>query len=141
VISSWYFGSSQPLYFDMSYASKLHRFEITIKPDLSDASLHFINTSKHTCEFYSLSCRQYTICEDRLLFWEDCNDEYGPHLRLLSSHFANVISPVQKNIYESDDGFSLCPASGRSIYFDRNDIVIGDYSDTYSHFHIDRPRC
>ena len=42
-ISTWYFGSSHPLYFDMlSQDSKPQKFQIMLKPNLS--TLHVINT-------------------------------------------------------------------------------------------------
>src|ERR1700728_2296474 len=47
-ISSWYFGSSHPLYFDLvchdrhSDNAVLHKFKIMLKPDLSAASLQVI---------------------------------------------------------------------------------------------------
>lgn len=49
-ISSWYFGSPQPLYFDMVHARKfqLQRFKIIIQPDLSETILHSINTLRLT---------------------------------------------------------------------------------------------
>ena len=43
-ISSWYLGSSNPLYFDMLCRhSKPHRFKLIVESDLSEASLHVIN--------------------------------------------------------------------------------------------------
>lgn len=51
-ISSWFFGSSHPLYFDIfCQFSKLQRLQIILKPDLSSASLHVINT----CELLMIS--------------------------------------------------------------------------------------
>ena len=47
-ISSWYFGSSHSLYFDLlCQSSILKRFQIMLKPDLSGASLHVINLWTH----------------------------------------------------------------------------------------------
>ncbi|KAF8801201.1 hypothetical protein BYT27DRAFT_7245340 [Phlegmacium glaucopus] len=45
-MSSWYIGSSQPLYFDKVYegGTQVQCFKIVIKPDLSDATLHIIYT-------------------------------------------------------------------------------------------------
>ena len=78
-MSSWYFGSSQPLYFDMvCQESKLHRFQIILKPDLSTASLHFIHSSELSPhDFEYLSFDDYRICEDTLVccwFYDDHDD-------------------------------------------------------------------
>ena len=66
---SWYFGSSQSLYFDiLSRVSKLHRFKIILKPDLSTASLHVVNKPELTPHNFSSVCLQeYRICEDTCL--------------------------------------------------------------------------
>ena len=46
IVSSWYFGSRDSVYFDIIYTdSVLQRFKI-MEPDLSDASLHAINWSR-----------------------------------------------------------------------------------------------
>ena len=73
-LSSWYFGSSQPLYCDLlgllnsGGDSTLHRFQLMIEPDLSTASLHLTNTpeiSPH--EFTDVYFEEYMICEASLV--------------------------------------------------------------------------
>ena len=68
-ISSWYFGSSQPLYCDLlGPGSTIHRFQIVIEPDLSTASLHVINTPEITpYDFTKVYLPAYMICEDTLV--------------------------------------------------------------------------
>ena len=71
-VSSWYFGSSRPFYFDMlCQDSKRQRFQITLKPDLSAASLHAINASEiFPLDDGSTLFQGYRICEDTLVsFW------------------------------------------------------------------------
>ena len=144
-ISSWYFGSSQPLYFDiLCRDSKLHRFQILLKPDLSTASLHVINISELTPhDFNHVNFQEYTICEDTLVscwFYRTSSNngrrnqlEYqrGVYTTGLSSaRFANVTSqggPAAKMLL-SDIGpncdLSLCSASGRFVLLDSSNSVI-----------------
>jgi hypothetical protein len=68
-ISSWYFGSSQPLYCDkLCQDCTLHRFEIMLEPDLRTASLRVINISEITPhDFEIVYPQEYTICGDTLV--------------------------------------------------------------------------
>ena len=119
-VSSWYLGS-ESVYFDIFYTdSKLQRFKIVIKPDLSDASLHLINMSEIISYDLMKSlkahrvCEEYRICEDALvLFWNNYNNynkTSGTYAGLTSAPFTNVVT--------RRDGYlhSLCPASGRFVY-------------------------
>ena len=114
--SSWYWDS---IYFDILHRnSKVHRFKLIVKPDLSDASLHIINTSDFTpphCDYVSL--RNYRICEDNLVcFWTRFeNNERRVFTGLTSAHFPEY---VHIRHWMSRDGRSLCPASGRFVHFD-----------------------
>ena len=73
-LSSWYFGSSQPLYCDLlgllnsGGDSTLHRFQLMIEPDFSTASLHLINTPEISpLEFRNVYFQDYMICEASLV--------------------------------------------------------------------------
>ena len=133
-ISSWYSGS---LYFDiLCQDSKLHRFQIMLKPDLSTASLHVVNTSELTPhDFGYIFFEDYRICEDTLVscwvYYDDAhqNDPCGIYTGLTSARFSNVIShggPAAK-ILLPDIGHDYClfscPASGRFVRLDSSDVV------------------
>jgi hypothetical protein len=131
-ISSWYFGSSQPLYCDMlCQDSTIHRFEIMLKPDLSTASLHVINTSEITPHnFHNVYLPEYAICGDTLVSWY-MNLKYnhsrrvqyqaGIYTGLTTDRFDNGIishGGPAANMLLPDIGrgykLFLCPASGTS---------------------------
>jgi hypothetical protein len=135
-ISSWYFGSPHPLYFDMlCQDSRLHRFQVMLKPDLSTASLHVINIyelSPH--DFNYVTFEDYRICEDTLvscwIFDDDLLRPYhwqcGVYTGLTSARFANIISqggPAAKMLLP-DVGHNYrpfsCPASGRFVLLVRD---------------------
>ena len=124
-ISSWYFGSSQPLYFDMlCQDSKLHRFQISLQPDLSAASLHVMNISEQTAhDFKYVSFEDYRICEDTLVSCWTLDNKPGCGV-YMSLPFANGIShggPVAKMLLSGigDCVPYLCPASGRIVRLDK----------------------
>ena len=137
-VSSWYFGSLDSIYFNVLYTdSKLQRFKIIIKPDLSDASLHFINMSefisddlKNSLEAYRIQvCDGYRICEDALVwFWNNPSRKtWGTYTGLTStpSPLTNVVTRWNGQVE------SLCPTSGRFVYctddgFIRRRIVVVD---------------
>ncbi|KAF8804232.1 hypothetical protein BYT27DRAFT_7170356 [Phlegmacium glaucopus] len=134
-MSSWYFGSSQPLYFDMVHEGhlELQRFKIIIKPDLSDATLHFINTLQLTPRDSERLATPYTsnICEDILVSFWDTPDHCGIYTGSILPHPTNTIShrdPSVVSMLLPVDGcghsHSLCPASGRFVYLDYDDGVI-----------------
>ena len=121
--------------------SKLHRFKLIVKPDLSDASLHVIHTSELTPHnFDHVSFESYRIFEDTLVScWiDDCPDDPDPYqcgiyTGLTSARFANVISqggPAAKMLLPvmGSHHYRLfsCPASGRFVLLDswRNVIVL-----------------
>ena len=140
-ISSWYFGSSQPLYFDtLCPGSKLNRFQIILKPDLSTASLHVINTFELTPhDFNYVSFQDYRICEDTLVScwsyydggWGGPPSQCGVYTGLTSARFADVIShggPAAKMLLPEIGSSKylshfLCPASGRFVLLDSSDTV------------------
>jgi hypothetical protein len=143
IISSWYFGSSHPLYFDMLCQDfKLHRFQIMLKPDLSTASLHAINTSELSRhDFNCVSFEDYRICEDTLVSCLFRAKDLIPYQRvytgLTSDRFANIISqggPATKMLLP-DIGheyrlLSACPASGKFVLLVRdgsNSVVVLDF--------------
>jgi hypothetical protein len=119
-VSSWYFQSWESLYFDVLYTdSKIQRFKIIIKPDLSDASLHIINMSEtisddlmKSLEIYGV-CEGYRICEDALVyFWYNRTKTvtWGAYAGLTSAPFTNLIRRWNGYIH------SICPTSGRFVY-------------------------
>ena len=122
-ISPWYIGSWESVYFDIFHMdSKLQRFKIIIKPDLSDASLHLINMSEITSydfldslEVYRDSfCEGYRICEDTLVyFWNNHFMTWGAYVGSTPTPFTKVVT-AQRN--EFFDSLSLCPTSGRFVY-------------------------
>ena len=133
-LSSWYFGS-ESVYFDIFYTdSKLQRFKIIIKPDLSDASLHVINMSEiisddlmESLDVYHV-CEKYQICEDALVYFWNNRMTWGTYTGLTSASFTNVVTRWDENFD------SLCPTSGRFVYciydvyggFTNNRIVVAD---------------
>ncbi|KAF8801209.1 hypothetical protein BYT27DRAFT_7198532 [Phlegmacium glaucopus] len=133
-LSSWYFGSSQPLYFDMVHAwhLRLQRFKLIIKPDLSDATLHLINTlqlTDHTSE-WAVAPSTSNICEDILVSFWDTFDRCGIYTGSILSHPTNTIpcgDPFVVSMVLPVDGrghnHSLCPASGRFVHLDWGDIA------------------
>jgi hypothetical protein len=115
-ISSWYFGSRESIYFDIVYSdSKLDRFELIVKPDLSDASLHVINSSEFTPYDFDDTTFQnsYRICEDTLVsVWNsESGSKCGVYTGLTSAHF-----PDDTDARFAYSSCSLCPASGRFVY-------------------------
>jgi hypothetical protein len=143
VVSSWYYGSSHPLYFDMLRQDfKLHRFQIMLKPDLSTASLHAINTSElrphhgpHDFDYFLFE--NYRICEDTLVSCWFHNSDDLPSLPPYqcgvytgsSARFSNIITnggPAAKMLLP-DIGHEyrlyLCPASCRFVRIDESDSV------------------
>ena len=141
VLSCWYFGSSQPLYFDMlCQDAKLHRFQITLQPDLRTVSLHTISISEDTPhDFDYVIFEDYRICEDTLVScWFDEKKSHRPNLKegrcgvytgSASARFANVISdghPAAKMLLpDTEHTFFItsCPASGRLVLMDDTDNV------------------
>jgi hypothetical protein len=113
--SSWYFGSWDSIYFDiLRWDSKLDRFNLIVKPDLSDTSLHVINTfelTPHNFDYVSL--QSYRICEDTLVcFWSNSgNNKCGIFTGLTFAHFSDDVSVRHWCDH------SLCPASGRLVCF------------------------
>ena len=143
-ISSWYSGSSHPLYFGVlcedSKGSKLHRFQIVLELDLSAASLHVIDTSEITTpNSINTFLKDYRICEDtHVSCWVYDSlalpEEYqcGVHTGLTSARFSNLIShsgPAGNiKVDENEYLFFLCPASGRSVLLgSNNNVAVFDY--------------
>ncbi|KAF8805098.1 hypothetical protein BYT27DRAFT_7193348 [Phlegmacium glaucopus] len=128
-LSSWYFGSSQPLYFDMVHAGhlRLQRFKLIIKPDLSDATIHLINILQLTARDSEGAATPSTsnICEDILVSFWDTFDQCGIYTGSILSHPTNTIPFVVSMVLPVDGcghSHSLCPASGRFVHLDWGDI-------------------
>ena len=138
-ISSWYFGSSHPLYFGMlCQDSKLHIFQILLQPDLSTASLHVIYISEQTShDLNYVFFGDYKICEDALVSCFHSNRfqyQCGVYMGLMSPPFANGIShggsAAEISLPEIGNPRILfsCPASGRfGCLTDTNTIAVFDF--------------
>ena len=119
--SSWYFGSRESISFDVSCRNSeleldTFEFKLIVKPDLSDASLHAINTSGlslRISQFVSF-IRSYRICEDTLVSYWGGSSYWGVHT---GSIFAIIPG---YDIAGQIRGISLCPVSGRCAYFTYN---------------------
>ena len=149
-ISSWYFGSSQPLYCDLECSdSTIHRFQIIIDPNLITASLRVINTSEISPHYLrDVYIPEHMICEDTLVSYF-INRKYNPfNIREyqtglctgLTTHSgfsngiisrggpaANMLLPDMGGEY--NDLFP-CPASGRFVRVNSSDsdsITVHDF--------------
>jgi hypothetical protein len=118
-VSSWYFNSWESAFFDILYTdSKIQRFKINIKPDLSDASLHAANMPEtipdyllKSFDLYKVS-DGYMVCEDSLVyFWINHFKTWGAFTGLTSAPFTNVVMQWNGHAH------SLCPTSGRIVYY------------------------
>ena len=95
--------------------SKLDRFKLIVKPDLSDASLHVINTPELTHNFENVYfLDSYRICEDTLVSVWCYNLKCGVYTGFVSSHFPDDV--VLRGWVNRRRSYSLCPASGRLVY-------------------------
>ena len=130
-ISSWYFGSSQPLYCDLlCQDSTIHRIQIMIEPDLSTASLYVINipeTTRH--DFTDVYLSPYMICEDTLvscfMFYKPDTAAYqnqtvtGLYTGLTTANGIISHGGPAANMLLPDIGCTYdlfpCPASGRIV--------------------------
>ena len=106
-----------------------------LKPDLSTASLHVINTSEpivHDLNYVFFE--DYRICEDTLVscwYYYHGSHQYqcGVYTGLTSARFANVISnggPAAKMLLSNDDDechFFSCPTSCRFVRLDNSNNV------------------
>ena len=116
-LSSWCFGCWESIYFGILFSdSKLQRFKLIIKPDFSDASLHFVDM----CEIISdglidsldayRCCDGFRICEDALVYFWNNRKTWGAYAGSTSAPFTNVVTRWDGHID------SLCPTSGRFVY-------------------------
>ena len=140
-ISSWYFGFSQPLYFEMIYQDSKHRwFQIMLKPDLSSASLRVINTFGPTPHFKYATFQDFRICDDTIVscwIYEDRRQkqyECVVYTGFTSGRFANVIShggPAAKMLLPKirrEYRIFPCPTSGRFVRLDSsNSVAVLDF--------------
>ena len=143
-LSSWYFDSTF-LYFDVfRLDSKVYRFQIILKPDLSTASLHVINffeTLVFPHELSYITGQNYRICEDNFVscwFYEYHNFNHpgqyqcGVYSGLKFTRFG-VIShggpAVASGLSDRPLLLFACPASGRSVLLDIDNhcVVVFDF--------------
>jgi len=130
LLSSWYFECWESIYFGILFSdSKIQRFKIVIKPDLSDASLHFINKPEIVSNdlmgsrlLFELFHERYMICDDALVyFWRNNKSNLGAYAGL-TFPLTNVVTRWHGQVD------SLSPASGRYVYIDEDNwgIVVVD---------------
>ena len=104
--------------------SKIYRFQIVLKADLSAASLKLINTSElNPYDFDDIFFHDYRICEDTLVSCWTLDSKPGCGV-YMSLPFANGIShggPAAKMLLSGigDCVPYLCPASGRIVRLDK----------------------
>ena len=145
VMSSWYFGSSQPIYFDALHDDfKLYGFEIVIESDLSNVFLYARNSSQLSrgdCNLLCRKCSRNSICEDTLVsITYPTSNQCTTYIRPKSPPPANVISPggpkalytALLSVIGSPQIHSLCPASGKFAYSDIDRIIVVDFLHTIS---------
>ena len=144
LMSSWYIDNSRPLHLDKIYIgledSHLDRFKITIKPDLSDVTLHFLNTlpiddgehGEHHIDYPNFSASM--LCEDTLVSCWNATDGCGLYTGSMLSRPPNAMLhgdikmslPIKRSTWERFD--PICPASGRVVYVrDTHQIVVLDF--------------
>jgi hypothetical protein len=109
--------------------SEIQKFKIIIKPDLVDVSLLAINMPEVISDndpIFSMSgcvCVDYRICDDALVYFWNGSRTWGTYSGLTSAPFTNIFAEWTLNRGVSGlgcffDVLSLCPASGRFVYFD-----------------------
>ena len=144
MVCPWYFGFSHHFYFDLlsddSDVSKRHRFQIKLKPDLSTASLHAINTPEITPLDIEVFFDGYRICEDALVSFWFYNQDGAYHCEVYtestSARLSNIShrGPAAKILFSSLPDIGLgyvlypCPASGRFVRLDAsNSVAVLDF--------------
>jgi hypothetical protein len=145
-ILDWYAGSSQSIHLGISEFSvedldlNIHNVKIVIKPDLSDISIHVINTCQLAPDFHTILYPKYHILEDHTHVSQahlvDAH-EGMICIRSTSSPPSNIISPERPIFLKLSlpglgglRGSTSCPASGRFVYFLGNnfhEIVVVDF--------------
>jgi hypothetical protein len=128
-VTPWYFDSCESFYFDVLYTnSKLQRFKIIIKPDLSDSSIHVINMPEVISDKKVTSRLEldedcpghYRICDGALVYFWNNPRLWETFTGMTSAPFANIFSRWILVNQVVEDVESLCPASGRYVYCDGN---------------------
>jgi len=108
--SSWYYGSQNPIHFDMlCQNSTLFSFQIKLKSDLSSASLHFVKRYLNDSELDVVDgCH---ICENSLF---SCQLHKDGNCAL---EFSNIFAALPDLVpfYGSTYRFLPCPASGKFV--------------------------
>ena len=132
--SSWYFECWESIYLGMLFSdSKIQRFKIDIKPDLSDASLHFINKLEIVSnDFMEMGSWQpydsevfherYMVCDDALVYFWRNNKRYWGTYAGLTSPLTNVVALLNGQVN------SISPTSCRFVYIENwsKSIVVVD---------------
>ena len=127
-VTPWYLATLESFYFDVIYRnSKLQRFKIIIKPDLSDSSIHAINMPEVISDLRFLSILEldegcpghYRICDGALVyFWDDSSNrwEFKTFTGMTSAPFTNIHSRWTSGQQVEFNVKAFCPASGRYVY-------------------------
>jgi len=114
ILSSWYFESWEAIYFDICCRnSRFYRFKLVVKPDLSDTSLHFIDTSEFSPDnFFDTLFQPCRICEGSLVsHWSNpSTGKCEAYTGLTPTSFTGC------DEYQIGYRHSLCAASGRFVY-------------------------
>ena len=153
IMAPWYFGSSNPLYFEtLRHDSKVDTFRIMLKPDLTSATVQFvhsINRLRNDDQFDTTS-DEYRLCEDSIF---SCRiyDNYPlngwyrgrnllamgfePYRCFAVSNGGPAGEVILPHVWHSTDGISSCPASGRfvaSLSLDGDErLIFFDFNDVY----------
>ena len=142
-IFDWYAGPLQSIHLGhLGVSTKvldIRDVEIVIKPDLSDISLHVIDTHRLAPHFDTILWPKYHIFEDHTHVSQghivhDDKDRIWIYMRS-TSRPPNILpeSPriLRLSLPEVREGPSSCPASGRFVYsVDKNncnEIVVADF--------------
>ena len=131
-MSSWYFGSKNPLHFDMICEdSTLHRIQIVLNSDLSSASLILINSSTFTrSDAIHVVTSDYTICEDSAF---SCWFYDTSVLEWYHDSDGNDDSVREGGIYTGSAiiHFALVPVIGRYTLLSSGRVVLQDQNQNF----------
>ena len=122
MILDWYTDTLQSIRLGVSTELNFYNVEMVIKPDLSDISLHVINTCQRVplvSQYYIFEDHTHVSQADVLNY-----DESIIHIWSTSSRPPNIISPespitLTVSLPGAHDFLfpSSCPASGRFVYY------------------------
>ena len=137
-ILNWYVGSSPSIHTGVLAKDldlNIHNVKIVIKPDLSDISLHVINTCQLTPGLRSILIPQYHILEDHTHVSEVHVSEVGVtnndnEIYIRSTPESPIFLRLSLPGLGALNMSTSCPASGRVVHFAPNNlhqIVVVDF--------------